>query len=53
MEKLEYTMEPKPLGTAGPIRNALDRLDAEFLLLYGDSYLPINYSEFGSFTQVL
>lgn len=42
---IDYAMEPKPLGTAGAIRNAFDRLDAEFLLLYGDSYLPINYSE--------
>jgi len=42
---IEYAMEPKPLGTAGAIRNAFDRLDSEFLLLYGDSYLPINYPE--------
>jgi NDP-sugar pyrophosphorylase family protein len=42
---IEYILEPKPLGTAGAIRNAFDRLDSEFLLLYGDSYLPIDYPE--------
>jgi MurNAc alpha-1-phosphate uridylyltransferase len=34
------------LGTAGALRRALDSgvLDSEFFVLYGDSYLPIDYS---------
>lgn len=40
---IEYSRESRPLGTGGALRNALPRLDAEFLLLYGDSYLPIEY----------
>src|SRR5579863_2096343 len=40
---IEYSWEPSPLGTAGAIRNAKDLLDAEFLVIYGDSLLPIDY----------
>ena len=36
---------PKLLGTAGAIRSALDRLDETFLVTYGDSYLPFDYSD--------
>jgi len=32
------------LGTWGAIKNANDLLDDEFFIMYGDSYLPINYS---------
>jgi len=32
------------LGTAGALRNALDELDDTFLVTYGDSYLPFDYS---------
>jgi len=31
------------LGTGGALRNALDLLDREFLVLYGDTYLDIDY----------
>ena len=31
------------LGTGGAIRKALDLLGEEFMVLYGDSYLPIDY----------
>ena len=41
--KLDYAWEKSPLGTGGAIRNALDKLEEDFLLLYGDSYLPIDY----------
>jgi len=41
--RLDYVEEKTPLGTGGALRNALDKLDEEFLLLYGDSYLPIDY----------
>ena len=40
---IDYAMEPSRLGTAGAVRNAIDQLESEFMLLYGDSYLPINY----------
>ncbi len=40
---IDYSCEPSPLGTGGALRNALDRLEDDFLLLYGDSYLPIDY----------
>ncbi|MGH7296314.1 MAG: sugar phosphate nucleotidyltransferase [Polyangiaceae bacterium] len=35
----------KLLGTAGAIRAALDALAPEFLVTYGDSYLPFDYAE--------
>lgn len=37
-----------PLGTGGAIRNALPLLNGPFFVLYGDSYLPCNYSEIQS-----
>jgi MurNAc alpha-1-phosphate uridylyltransferase len=33
-----------PLGTAGALRAALAELESEFLVTYGDSYLPFDYS---------
>ena len=33
-----------PLGTGGAIRHALPLLGAEFLVLYGDSYLPMPFA---------
>ena len=42
---INYAKEPKPLGTAGAIGNAFTQLEPEFLLLYGDSYLPMDYRE--------
>ena len=35
---------PALLGTAGALRHALDALDDDFLVTYGDSYLPFDYS---------
>lgn len=35
---------PALLGTAGALRHALGELDDEFLVTYGDSYLPFDYS---------
>src|ERR1035437_46874 len=40
---IEYAFEDSPLGTGGALRAALPRLESEFLLLYGDSFLPIDY----------
>jgi NDP-sugar pyrophosphorylase family protein len=36
---------PKPLGTGGALRKALPLLADLFLVLYGDSYLEIDYRE--------
>jgi NDP-sugar pyrophosphorylase family protein len=35
---------PKLLGTGGALRRALDLLEPTFLVTYGDSYLPFDYS---------
>jgi MurNAc alpha-1-phosphate uridylyltransferase len=35
---------PRLLGTAGALRNALGLLEKSFLVTYGDSYLPFDYS---------
>jgi MurNAc alpha-1-phosphate uridylyltransferase len=35
---------PKLLGTGGALRKALPLLDSRFLVLYGDSYLPIDFA---------
>ena len=40
---IHYSIEDKPLGTAGALRNACDLLGDIFFCLYGDSYLPVNY----------
>jgi len=42
---IEYVHEKKPLGTAGALKNAEDKLPREFLLLNGDTYLPIDYGK--------
>jgi NDP-sugar pyrophosphorylase family protein len=43
--EVQYSPDgPKLLGTAGAIRRALDRLEPTFLVTYGDSYLPFDYS---------
>jgi NDP-sugar pyrophosphorylase family protein len=42
--KLQYSLDgPTLLGTGGAIRKALPMLGPEFFVLYGDSYLPIDY----------
>jgi len=35
---------PTLMGTGGALKQALPLLDSEFLVLYGDSYLPIDFS---------
>ena len=43
--KLDYSFDgEKLLGTGGAIKRALPKLGAEFFILYGDSYLPIEYA---------
>jgi len=42
---VEYSEDgPRLLGTAGSLRRALERLEETFLVTYGDSYLPFDYS---------
>lgn len=43
--KLAYSVEERPLGTAGPIRVA-GELDDDFLVMNGDLLTTIDYSEF-------
>jgi NDP-sugar pyrophosphorylase family protein len=42
---IRYSRERHPLGTGGAIRAAWEVLSERFLLLYGDSFLPIDYRE--------
>ncbi|SHH64716.1 nucleotidyltransferase family protein [Bradyrhizobium erythrophlei] len=35
---------PMLMGTGGALRQALPLLDSQFLVLYGDSYLPVDFS---------
>jgi NDP-sugar pyrophosphorylase family protein len=50
--KLDYSFDgPKLLGTGGAIKRALPLLGEEFFVLYGDSYLPIDYAPVAEFFQ--
>jgi NDP-sugar pyrophosphorylase family protein len=50
--KLEYSFDgEKLLGTGGAIKRALPKLGEEFFVLYGDSYLPIEYAPVAEFFQ--
>ncbi len=42
--EISYSYERETLlGTGGALRKALDKLDDNFFLTYGDSYLPVSY----------
>jgi len=41
--ELAYCYEPTPLGTGGALKNAEAQLESEFIVLNGDTYLPIDY----------
>jgi NDP-sugar pyrophosphorylase family protein len=48
--RLDYAFDgPQLLGTGGAIKRALPRLGDEFFVLYGDSYLPIDYQPVAEF----
>jgi NDP-sugar pyrophosphorylase family protein len=48
--KLDYSFDgDKLLGTGGAIKRALPKLGDEFFILYGDSYLPIDYAPITEF----
>ena len=42
---ISYSREPQPLGTGGALREARHLLADLFVLIYGDSYLPIPYAQ--------
>lgn len=42
--EIDYSCEKKLLGTAGALKNAESKLDKEFLLLNGDTFLPLDYN---------
>jgi NDP-sugar pyrophosphorylase family protein len=46
---ITYSIEEKPLGTAGALKNAERLLNEVFLTLYGDSFLSLNFEEILSF----
>ncbi len=43
--RIRYSREAQPMGTGGALRHARGLLAPEFLLIYGDSFLPIDYHE--------
>jgi len=46
--QIEYSFDgPKLLGTGGALMRALPKLGSAFYVLYGDSYLPTDYSAVG------
>jgi NDP-sugar pyrophosphorylase family protein len=50
--QLDYSFDgPKLLGTGGAIKRARPWLGPEFFVLYGDSYLPIDYRPVADFFQ--
>jgi NDP-sugar pyrophosphorylase family protein len=42
---IRYSREAMPLGTGGALREARSLLASQFLLIYGDSYLPLDYGD--------
>lgn len=51
---MQYSIENEDclLGTAGALKNAETKLDDNFFVMYGDSYLPINFRDiFGEFIK--
>jgi NDP-sugar pyrophosphorylase family protein len=44
---LTYSVEPRLLGTGGAVKLAEKYADDLFFILYGDSYLPIDYQSMG------
>ena len=48
--RLDYSFDgPKLLGTGGAIKRALPLLGDDFFVLYGDSYLPVEYHPIAEF----
>lgn len=43
--RIDYAQEETPRGTGGALKNAEKKLQEEFLLLNGDTFLPIDYRD--------
>jgi NDP-sugar pyrophosphorylase family protein len=42
--QIDYSFDgPTLLGTGGALKRALPKLGGQFLVIYGDSYMPVNY----------
>jgi N-acetyl-alpha-D-muramate 1-phosphate uridylyltransferase len=46
---INYSMEDKPLGTAGALKNAESLLTDIFFVMYGDSYLFLDFQKLLSY----
>lgn len=42
---IQYSREKEPLDTGGALKNAKELLEDEFFIIYGDSYLLVDYQE--------
>lgn len=40
---IKYSHEKKLLGTGGAVKNAFSLIKKDFFIMYGDTYLPINF----------
>jgi mannose-1-phosphate guanylyltransferase len=43
--RLTYSLEDKPLGTAGAVKNAASHVDGTFFVLNGDTFSDIDYGD--------
>ena len=44
--EIDYSFDgPMLVGTGGALKRALPKLGEEFLVIYGDSYMPVDYAE--------
>lgn len=41
---IKYSVEETPLGTGGGLKKAEELIETEFLMINGDTYLPVDYS---------
>ena len=44
--RLTYVEDRFPVGTGGALRDAADKLDENFLVLYGDTYMDVDLAAF-------
>jgi NDP-sugar pyrophosphorylase family protein len=47
--EIECIDDGEPRGTAGAVLQILDKLDSEFLVMYGDTMLEVDLNRFASF----
>jgi histidinol-phosphate phosphatase family protein len=47
--KISYFMEETPLGTAGALAELKDQLEENFILLFGDLFVNVNFDRFMQF----